>query len=239
MNDPNHGSSSTCIALRHLFGDNACRLMLSVLVFLAAGTLAFAVMIGVRAREAVRRRAARVGVDDDASGGRRSLRYSGLQDRAASSSTIRPSITPRPTANDIKVLRRRLIAGRHLRSARRGLFLHGPHGAGGRSCRRGVLRPADARARRQDVVLAVCGLRRTCSAIWCRAFISTAGSKARRLEHQAGFPDFMDLLVVCADAGLSMEAALDRVGRELGDSYPVARPPISTWPISKSAPAAP
>ena len=29
----------------------------------------------------------------------------------------------------------------------------------------------------------------------------------------------MDLLVVCADAGLSMEAALDRVGRELADSY--------------------
>ncbi len=44
--------------------------------------------------------------------------------------------------------------------------------------------------------------------------------KAKRMEHQSGFPDFMDLLVVCADAGLSMEAALDRVGRELGDSYP-------------------
>src|SRR5438132_750811 len=44
--------------------------------------------------------------------------------------------------------------------------------------------------------------------------------KARRMEHQSGFPDFMDLLVVCADAGLSMEAALDRVGRELADSYP-------------------
>jgi tight adherence protein C len=43
---------------------------------------------------------------------------------------------------------------------------------------------------------------------------------ARRREHQAGFPDFMDLLVVCADAGLAMEAALDRVGRELGVSYP-------------------
>ena len=36
----------------------------------------------------------------------------------------------------------------------------------------------------------------------------------------AGFPDFMDLLVVCADAGLSMEASLDRVARELGNSYP-------------------
>ena len=42
----------------------------------------------------------------------------------------------------------------------------------------------------------------------------------RRQEHQSGFPDFMDLLVVCADAGLSMEAALDRVGCELGVSYP-------------------
>jgi len=44
--------------------------------------------------------------------------------------------------------------------------------------------------------------------------------RARENEHRAGFPDFMDLLVVCADAGLSMEAALDRVGRELSDSYP-------------------
>ena len=42
----------------------------------------------------------------------------------------------------------------------------------------------------------------------------------RQVEHRAGFPDFMDLLVVCADAGLSMEASLDRVGRELADSYP-------------------
>ena len=42
----------------------------------------------------------------------------------------------------------------------------------------------------------------------------------RQVEHRAGFPDFMDLLVVCAEAGLSMEAALDRVGRELSVSYP-------------------
>lgn len=42
---------------------------------------------------------------------------------------------------------------------------------------------------------------------------------ANRNEHRAGFPDFMDLLVVCAEAGLAMEAALDRVGRELADSY--------------------
>jgi tight adherence protein C len=43
---------------------------------------------------------------------------------------------------------------------------------------------------------------------------------SRRHEHRSGFPDFMDLLVVCADSGLSMEASLERVGRELGDTYP-------------------
>ena len=43
---------------------------------------------------------------------------------------------------------------------------------------------------------------------------------ARKIEHRSGFPDFMDLLVVCADSGLSMEAAFERVGRELGESYP-------------------
>jgi tight adherence protein C len=43
---------------------------------------------------------------------------------------------------------------------------------------------------------------------------------ARKVEHRSGFPDFMDLLVVCADSGLSMEASLERVGRELGQTYP-------------------
>jgi tight adherence protein C len=35
-----------------------------------------------------------------------------------------------------------------------------------------------------------------------------------------GFPDFMDLMVVCAEAGLSMEASIDRIARELVEGYP-------------------
>jgi len=42
----------------------------------------------------------------------------------------------------------------------------------------------------------------------------------RRQEYRAGFPDMMDLLVVCADAGLGLASAFERVGRELADSYP-------------------
>ena len=35
---------------------------------------------------------------------------------------------------------------------------------------------------------------------------------AQRIDqHRMGFPDFMDLMVVCAEAGLSMEAAIDRL----------------------------
>jgi tight adherence protein C len=43
---------------------------------------------------------------------------------------------------------------------------------------------------------------------------------ARKLQIRSGFPDFMDLMVVCAEAGLAIDAALDRVSRELAVSYP-------------------
>ncbi|MCV0398064.1 MAG: type II secretion system F family protein [Rhizobiaceae bacterium] len=45
-------------------------------------------------------------------------------------------------------------------------------------------------------------------------------ARARTLEYRNGFPDFMDLMIVCADAGMSMEAAIERVSRELLVTYP-------------------
>ncbi len=200
-----------------LFGDGAA-LMLSVLVFLAAGTLAFAVMIGVRAREAVRRRASRVGIDEASSSGVRSLRYSGL--RAAQKlidyATKHYSSVE---STDVKLLRRRLVqAG-----------IYEPHAAAYFFLARITLAVGFACA----VFFALPMFRlHSQSSFWL--FIMTGGVlgyltpsfyldrriEAKRMEHQAGFPDFMDLLVVCADAGLSMEASLDRIGRELGDSYP-------------------
>lgn len=39
-------------------------------------------------------------------------------------------------------------------------------------------------------------------------------------EYRNGFPDFMDLMIVCSDAGLSMEAGVERVSRELAKTYP-------------------
>ena len=45
-------------------------------------------------------------------------------------------------------------------------------------------------------------------------------SRAKRFEYRNGFPDFMDLMIVCSDAGMSMEASIERVSREFELSYP-------------------
>jgi tight adherence protein C len=39
-------------------------------------------------------------------------------------------------------------------------------------------------------------------------------------KHRQGFPEMLDLLVVCTEAGIGVEAAIDRVGRELTHLYP-------------------
>lgn len=39
-------------------------------------------------------------------------------------------------------------------------------------------------------------------------------------EIRKGLPDGLDLLVICAEAGLTLDGALGRVARELGDAYP-------------------
>jgi tight adherence protein C len=45
--------------------------------------------------------------------------------------------------------------------------------------------------------------------------------KKRKLSCSQGFPDMMDLLVACVEAGLSLDAAVQRVGEELDMRHPV------------------
>ena len=200
-----------------VFGDNAT-MMLSVMVFLAAGTLAFAAMIGMRAREAVRRRAARVGVDNDAPGGRRALRHSGLK---AAQKLVDYATKHYSSAdsNDVKILRRRLMqAGIYEANAAAYYFIARVALAVGLALAAFFGLPMFGFGGKASFWLLVMGA--GILGYLVPSFYLDRRIKAKRMEHQAGFPDFMDLLVVCADAGLSMEASLDRVGRELGDSYP-------------------
>ena len=66
--------------------------------------------------------------------------------------------------------------------------------------------------------------------------------KKLQMEHSRGFPDFMDLMVVCAQAGLSMEAGINRIAGEIGIAFPslarnldlTAREIRSGKPLSKA-----
>ncbi|KEY97197.1 secretion system protein [Sphingomonas sp. BHC-A] len=51
-------------------------------------------------------------------------------------------------------------------------------------------------------------------------YISAKASR-RQEEIVHGFPDALDLMLVCVEAGLGLEAAMDRVGRELALSHPL------------------
>ncbi|MCB1387376.1 MAG: type II secretion system F family protein [Nitratireductor sp.] len=44
---------------------------------------------------------------------------------------------------------------------------------------------------------------------------------ARQQENRAGFPDVMDLMIVSAEAGLTIEASIERISQEISRTHPV------------------
>jgi tight adherence protein C len=200
--------------------DDGSPLMLSVLVFLATAVLTFGVMAAVRVRGAVKRRAAgiaelsgRASVQDQGS-----LRQSGMKAaQRVLDYTTRHYVSSDKT--DAKVLRQRMI--------RAGIY--DPRAVGFFFAGRLLLAITLAIAAFSFVPMFVS---LGPSVFWLIVIVGGVLGyvgpsiyldrriKSRRDEHRSGFPDFMDLLVVCADSGLSMEASLERVGGELADTYP-------------------
>ena len=194
-------------------------ILMGMLVFLAAGTLAFSVMAAVRVRGSVKRRTARILTDDERKANHaRSLQYSSQKTVGR---LVEYTTKHYGSANDenMKVLRRRLVqAG-----------IYDPRGVAFFFIARTALAVGLAFA-----VFVLLPLVRPTGGAFFWMLVIAAGVagyvgpsfyidkriSARKLEHRSGFPDFMDLLVVCADSGLSMEASLERVSRELGPSYP-------------------
>jgi tight adherence protein C len=190
--------------------------MVAVLVFLAATTFAFGAMALVRAQGSVKRRAAGLGRLEGENVGPRSLRYSSLKaaQRVIEYTTKHYSDGD---GEEMKVLRRRMIqAGIYDPRAVGYFFLGRTVLAVALAALVFLLAPTEPGSATGWLLMGVAGI---AGYIGPSLYLDHR-IKTRQAEHQAGFPDFMDLLVVCADAGLSMEASLERVGRELGDSYP-------------------
>jgi tight adherence protein C len=200
-----------------LLSDNS--FALSAMAFLAAGTLAFSVMLAIRVRTSVKRRTARI-LDESSrkADSRRSLRYSS---RKLAQRLLEYTNKHYSESGDdsMKVLRRRLVQAGIFDARAVAMFF--------------IVRTALAICIAAALFFVVPMFKSTSSSVLWMAVIAggIAGYvgpsmyldrriAARRLEHRSGFPDFMDLMVVCADAGLPIEAALERIGREFGDSYP-------------------
>jgi tight adherence protein C len=196
-----------------LFGDN---LMLNLLVFLAAAMVAFGIMATLRVRRGVRRRAAGVREHEDGAGGR-SMRYA--SHRAAQQLMDYATRHFSTEKDNQRELKRRLVQAGFLDPRAAAFFFLARISTGlGLAVAVLLLVPSIVDSAGSDVWFFVWGA--GLAGYFLPSFYLKRRIRARENEHRAGFPDFMDLLVVCADAGLSMEAALDRVGRELGDSYP-------------------
>ena len=194
-------------------------MLMGLLVFLAAGTLAFSVMAAVRVRGSVKRRTERILTDEERKANySRSLQHSSQKTVAK---LIESTTKHYGSANDenMKVLRRRLVqAG-----------IYDPRGVAFFFIARTALAIGLAAA-----TFLLLPLVRPTGGTFFWLMVMAGGVagyvgpsvyidkriSARKLEHRSGFPDFMDLLVVCADSGLSLEASFERVARELGPSYP-------------------
>jgi tight adherence protein C len=50
--------------------------------------------------------------------------------------------------------------------------------------------------------------------------ILSSRANARRTQLEYEFPDALDLMVVCVEAGLALDAAFVRIGREIGETHP-------------------
>jgi tight adherence protein C len=195
-------------------------ILLMVLVFVPVAVLAFLVMAAVRVRGAVRRRAAGISVSfEPGEVGTHTLTHSGMK---AAHKLIERTAKHYQSLDgkNLKLLRQRLVQA--------GIF--DPRAVGFFFLVRTLL--AVVLGAVAFVLVQGLALAEESSTLWAAVGIGGLGGylapslvldriiKMRRLEYRSGFPDFMDLLVVCADAGLGLSGALERVGRELAATYP-------------------
>ena len=200
-----------------LIGDNPA-LLLSVFVFFAAAALALVAMSFLRAKKSVSRRVsdALTGTAADAAGSQQqSLRTASLKTAQKLIDYTAKYYAATDTGN-VKLLQSRLIQAGFLNPRAAGFYFVARVGFGVAFLALAFFCvPADMTWSNRLALIGLAAL----LGYFAPSFYLNRRITANHNEHRAGFPDFMDLLVVCAEAGLAMEASLDRVGRELADSY--------------------
>jgi tight adherence protein C len=201
--------------------DDGVRLGFFVLIFLAVICAVYGVSALFSNRNVAWRRVA-----GDAPGAHigpapsESLSY---RDEIAKASPLVAPIMRRLVPTDMKkisILRRRLVCAGYYRPSAIGYFYAARVGLAATFIALLAIAAPVLASRLPEQMVPLIGLAGTASAfyfpdIWI-------GMRTRKLQRQyrEGFPDALDLLVVCVEAGLSLDSAISRVGQEIGHAHP-------------------
>jgi tight adherence protein C len=201
--------------------EDGLRLGFFALIFLAVIFAVYGVNVLLFSSDVARRRV--VGEASPVPTGpapRESLSY---RDEIAKASPLMAPIVRRLVPTDMKkisLLRRRLVrAGYHQPSAI-GFFYVARIGLAAIFIALLAVAAPVLATRLPEQMLPLIGLAGIASAFYFPDIWIAMRTRSLQRQFRDGFPDALDLLVVCVEAGLSLDAAISRVGQEIGRAHP-------------------
>ena len=191
------------------------------LVFLAVICAVYGLNAFFNSSDVARRRVVGGGANLMAEPGpRESLNY---REEIAKASPMMAPVLRHVVPTDIKkisLLRRRLMGAGYYRPAAIGYFYFARIGlAAGFITLLAVAAPSLV-TRLPEHMLPLIGLAGIAIAFYFPDIWVALRTRSRQQQYREGFPDALDLLVVCVEAGLSLDAAISRVGQEIGSAHP-------------------
>ncbi len=188
-----------------------------VLLGLGAGAIVFPMLVARGGRSDLRRRLVIDTAEETAERHRNRPRANVIPQKAARTAQ---DFYARTDPENVARLRLRLIQAGYMEPGAVGIFFLVRFGALGAAIVVAFLMTGlSAEARAQSsfwTFIAIAGI----LGYFTPGLVLSQRVRTKMREYRNGFPDFMDLMIVCSDAGMSMEASIERVARELGPTYP-------------------
>ncbi|WP_119300643.1 type II secretion system F family protein [Dongia deserti] len=209
------------LALIGLAPDDALRLAFLATVFFAVCLAVYGVSALWSSSSAVRRRmGVDVGVAQGAKARTESLSY---LDEATRVSPVISPIVRRLMPTDmtkISLLRRRLVCAGYYRPSAVGFYYAARIGLAVLFVILFAFAAPIISTRIPDHMIPVLGLVGAAISFYFPDLWIARRTRSLQMQYREGFPDALDLLVVCVEAGLSLDAAINRVGQEIGHAHP-------------------
>jgi tight adherence protein C len=200
--------------------EEAMRFGFFTLIFLAVICAVYGTSTLWASGEVVRRRV--VGEGAGAPGTRARTESLSYRDEIVRASPLIAPIVRRLVPTDMKkisALRRRLVCAGHHRPSAIGYFYAARIGLAAVFIALLAFAAPVLSTRLPEQFVPLIGVAGIASAFYFPDIWIGMRTRSRQRQYREGFPDALDLLVVCVEAGLSLDAAINRVGQEIGHAH--------------------